>query len=272
MHLRWFVLHSWTNWYHWSNYLYLILWWLSATLLFVSFVLNYLSLCRSKAFWYSARELFAHAWTSFIATKLFIKLRLQKTWQKNVKNRPKPDFSWCRRLSASSLARTSASCKTNVMVFSICPRISSAAAYRRWWTNNLNWNIVASVPQVGDKKQKQQRLPKKRERKLVFFCLFKKRQTPTYSEHQPNSLWTVKKPLCYLRFGPFKIGAYTECASRSHIFGSYNSKIQITSRLKQSRKKSNIKAELNSCSKYSRFHIDEAFQYAEHWGFIYRNN
>lgn len=158
------------------------------------------------------------------------------------------------------------------MVFSICPRISSAAAYRRWWTNNLSWNIVASVPQVGDKKQKQQRLPKKRERKLGFFCLFKKRQTPTYSEHQPNSLWTVKKPLCYLRFGPFKIGAYTECASRSHIFGSYNSKIQITSRLKQSRKKSNIKAELNSCSKHSRFHIDEAFQYAEHWGFIYRNN
>lgn len=132
------------------------------------------------------------------------------------------------------------------MVFSICPRISSAAAYRRWWTNNLSWNIVASVPQVGDKKQKQQRLPKKRERKLVFVCLFKKRQTPTYSEHQPNSLWTVKKPLCYLRFGPFKIGAYTECASRSHIFGSYNSKIQTTSRLKQYRKKSNIKVRLNS--------------------------
>lgn len=105
------------------------------------------------------------------------------TTKKNVKNRPKPDFSWCRRLSASSLARTSASCKTNVMVFSICPRISSAAAYRRWWTNNLSWNIVASVPQVGDKKQKQQRLPKRRERKLGFFfvCLKKDKLQLTQS-------------------------------------------------------------------------------------------
>lgn len=98
-----------------------------------------------------------------------------KNMTKNLKNRPKPDFSWCRRLSASSLARTSASCKTNVMVFSICPRISSAAAYRRWWTNNLSWNIVASVPQVGDKKQKQQRLPKKKRKKVVFFVCLKKK-------------------------------------------------------------------------------------------------
>lgn len=34
---------------------------------------------------------------------------------------------------------------------------------------------MASVPQVGDKKQKQQRLPKKRERKLLFLFVYLKK-------------------------------------------------------------------------------------------------
>lgn len=34
---------------------------------------------------------------------------------------------------------------------------------------------MASVPQVGDKKQKKQRLPKKRERKLLFLFVYLKK-------------------------------------------------------------------------------------------------
>lgn len=66
----------------------------------------------------------------------------------------KPDFfrrrpTWRRRLSTSTFDRlTPASYKASVMVFSTSPRISSAAAYSLWWTNDLSWNMVASMSQA----------------------------------------------------------------------------------------------------------------------------
>lgn len=75
---------------------------------------------------------------------------------KTLKRSFKPDFccrrSSCRRrLPTFFLDRlTSASYKAKVMVFSTSPKISSAAAYSRWWTNDLSWNMVLSMCQGSD--------------------------------------------------------------------------------------------------------------------------
>lgn len=68
---------------------------------------------------------------------------------------------WCRnadfwpRFVSSSVARcTSASYKDNVNVMVLCtsPNISSAAAYSRWCTNDLRWNMV-SPPWIEEEKE-----------------------------------------------------------------------------------------------------------------------
>lgn len=88
----------------------------------------------------------------------------KKTLHIALKHSVTPDFlrrrpSWCRGLSTSSLDRLT-SYSANIMLFSTSPRISSAAAYSRWWTNDLSRNIVASMSlhTVSGHKHQRQRL------------------------------------------------------------------------------------------------------------------